>query len=303
MNRFVRWVVRTWVAVVVIAVLGLGFVYWRSSSMMARRISINEAALTLPTDAASIAQGKRLTVLRGCTDCHGTDLGGGKPLVDSFFVGRVVGPNLTRGRGGLGARLTPTLIEHAVRHGVAEGGRMLLFMPSTDFSGLTDADMADLIAYVRSVPPVNRSVPTSFAGPLLRTLYVFGKVHLNAAMLIDQHAPHVASISPLPTADYGRYLAQACTGCHGRHLSGGRIPGLPPSFPAAQNITQNPADGIGKWTHSDFINAIHTGKRPDGTAINPFMPWQAFSTTMTDVELDAIWAYLKTVPARPSGQR
>ncbi len=303
MKRFVTWALRLLLALVIIAALGLGFVYWRSNQLLARRISINEAPLTIPTDAASIAQGKRLTVLRGCTDCHGADLGGGKPLVDSLLVGRVVGPNLTRGKGGLGARLTPTLIEHAVRHGVAEGGRMLLFMPSTDFSGLTDTDTADLIAYVRSLPPVDRQVPGSYPGPLLRTLYLLGKVPLTSATLIDQHAPHTASLQPGATAEYGRYLAQACTGCHGMHFSGGRIPGLPPSFPPAQNITQNPTDGIGKWTKADFLNAIHTGKRPDGTAINPFMPWQAFSKTMTDVELDALWAYLQTIPARPTGRR
>lgn len=303
MKRIVRWVARTLIALVVIAALGLAFIYWRSGSMMARRIAINEAPLTIPTDAASIEQGKRITVMRGCVDCHGPDLGGGHPLVDSMIIGRVVGPNLTRGRGGLGARLTPTLIEHVVRHGVAEGGRMLLFMPSTDFSGLTDTDMADLIAYIKSVPPVNREVPSSYAGPLLRTLYVLGKVPLTSATLIDQHAPHTTTLQPAATADYGRYLAQACTGCHGEHLSGGRIPGLPPSFPAAQNITQNPVGGIGKWTQADFLNAIHTGKRPDGTSINPFMPWQSFSKTMTEVELDALWAYLQTVPSRPTGRR
>lgn len=300
MQRLMRRVLRAAAVLLVVVVVAAIFVYWRSNHLLAQRIVINEPALTIPTDAAAIAQGKRLARLRGCTECHGADLGG-RVLVDSFTVGVIAGPNLTRGTGGIGAILTPTLIEQAIRHGLGVGGRMLLFMPSTDFAGLTDADTDDLIAFVQSALPVDRQVPAASAGPLMRTLFLFGKVPLVYALQIDQHAAHVAALSPEPTASFGRYLAQGCTGCHGAHFSGGPIPGLPPSFPHAQNITPNAQTGIGKWTKADFVTAIHTGKRPDGSAINPFMPWRAFSV-LTDVELDALWAYLQTIPARAAGQ-
>ncbi len=300
MRRLAGWLLRLMAALAVIMVVAATFVYLRSNQLLAQRIHIDEPTLNIPADADAIARGKRLAMLRGCTDCHGADLGG-HVLVDSLPVGVIAGSNLTHGTGGIGRNLTATLIERAVRHGLGPGGRMLLFMPSTDFAKLTDADTGDLIAYVQSVPPVDRSIPAATAGPLLRTLFLLGKAPLVYALNIDQHAAHVASLTPEPTAEYGRYLAQACAGCHGDHFSGGAIPGLPPSFPHAQNITRDPAGGIGHWTHADFIAAMRTGKRPDNSSINPFMPWKAFSA-MTDVELDALWSFLQTVPARATGQ-
>jgi len=83
-----------------------------------------------------------------------------------------------------------------------------------------------------------------------------------------------------------------CTGCHGPELVGG--PSHEPGAPPAANLT--PA-GIGTWTEADFFKALRSGVRPDGTAINPAMPW-ASSGRMTDDELRALWLYLRTVPAK-----
>jgi cytochrome c553 len=262
---------------VLLIVLGtaLALVYWRSSSLMAQHIDVKEPALLVPTDADAHARGEHLAVTRGCTDCHDKDLGG-KVLVDALPIGRLAAPNLTRGKGGVGTRLDATSIERAVRHGLGQGGRLLLYMPATDYAGLADADIADLIAYVSSVPAVDRESPGPTAGPLMRT----------------HHSAHMAVMTPSATPEYGRYIAQSCTGCHGEHFAGGHVPGTPPSFPDARNIT--PA-GIGKWSKQDFYTALRTGKRPDGSDIKTFMPWKAFAT-MTDIELDALWAYLQTVP-------
>lgn len=279
---------------VIVLATALGLVYWRSSSLMARRIEIDEAALSIPSDAQALKRGKHLAVTRGCTDCHGADLGG-HVVIAAFPIGVLAGPNLTRGKGGIGSRLSPTLIEHAIRHGVAEGGRLLLYMPTTDFSSLTDADTADLIAYVMSVPPVDREVPAPVAGPLARTLFVLGKIPLVYALKIDQHAPHVGSMTPAATVEYGHYVARACTACHNEHFSGGHVPGTPPNFPDARNITPDNATGIGGWTEAQFRTAITTGKRPDGSTLNPFMPWKSFAS-FNDTEIDALWAYLRTVP-------
>src|SRR6185369_17554777 len=225
---------------------------------------------------------------------------GGRVLVDAFPIGRLAAPNLTRGKGGAGGRLDAASTERAIRHGLGEGGRLLLYMPTTDFNALTDADTADLIAYVSAVPPVDRDVPAPAAGPLMRTLFVLDKAPLVYALRVDQHAAHAATMAPAATAEYGRYLANSCTGCHGEHFSGGRVPGTPPSFPPARNITPDPGDGIGKWSEAEFNAALRSGKRPDGSTLNTFMPWKAFAT-MTDLEVDALWAYLQTVPARATG--
>jgi mono/diheme cytochrome c family protein len=298
--KLIRILGKILLVLLIVVATALALVYWRSSALMAQRIQINEPALTIPTDADAVERGKHVAVTRGCTDCHGRDLGG-RVLVDAFPIGRLAAPNLTRGKGGIGSRLDAVSIERAVRHGVGEGGRLLLYMPTTDFNGLTDADTADLIAYVTSVPPVDRVMLPPLAGPLMRTLFVLDKVPLVYALKVDQHAPHVASMAPAATAEYGRYLASGCTGCHNEHFSGGRVPGTPPSFPSARNITPDPETGIGKWTEAQFKTAVTTGKRPDGSELNPFMPWKSFAS-MSDTEISALWAFLRTVPPVHTGK-
>jgi cytochrome c2 len=282
-------------ALLVAAATALGLIYWRSSALFAQRIDVKEAPLAIADDADARSRGEHLATTRGCTDCHAADLGG-RVLVDAFPIGRLAAPNLTSGKGGNGARLDATAIERAVRHGLGADGRLLLYMPSTDFSGWSDADTADLIAYVRSVPPVDREIPAPAAGPLMRALFLFGKAPVVYALKIDQHAAHVAAMAAAPSTEYGRYLAQSCTGCHNERFTGGHVPGTPPDFADARNITSDPVKGIGKWSKDDFYNALRNGKRPDGSSIDAFMPWKAFAR-MTDTELDALWAYLQSVPA------
>ena len=133
-------------------------------------------------------------------------------------------------------------------------------------------------------------------------LFALGQLPMLEARLIDQHAPHVARIANAATVEFGSYLARACTGCHGQHFSGGPIPGVPPDFPIPANITPDAATGIGAYAKEDFYRVFREGKKRDGSAVNTFMPWQAMGQ-FTDTELDALQAYLRTVPALPKGQR
>ena len=124
-------------------------------------------------------------------------------------------------------------------------------------------------------------------------------VPLLSAEQIDHTKPHPSGVAATPTAQYGEYLAATCKGCHGPQLSGGKIPGGPPEWKPAANITPG---GIGHYTQSDFVVAMRTGRRPDGSAIDPQMPWKQLAQ-MTDVELKAIYAYLQSQPAREYGNR
>lgn len=291
--KYLRGLGKLLLLVAVLAVLGMAFVYWRSSNLLAQRIHVDEPALTIPTDAESIARGEHLATTRGCRECHGKDLGG-NVLIESFPVGRIAGPNLTRGKGGIGEP-DPIRLERAIRHGIGTDGHLLIFMPATDFAGLSDADTADLMAYIASRPPVDRSVPPPLAGPLIRVLFLLDKAPLAYGLHIDPHAAHVAAVEAAPTVEYGRYLAQGCTGCHRDDFTGGHVPGTPPSFKDAANITTDPVRGIGKWSKADFYTVLRHGKRPDGTNVDSFMPWRALRT-MSDTEIDALWAFLRTVP-------
>jgi len=293
--KIVRFLGKLLLVVIVVAGIALAFVYWRSSTLLAQHIDVSEPALSIPADAEAIARGEHLAVTRGCTECHAADLGG-RVLVDAFPIGRLAAPNLTAGKGGV-APLDAIRMERAIRHGLGADGRLLLYMPTTDFSALSDADVADLMAYVSTRPPVDREMAPPLAGPLMRVLFLLDKAPLAYALKVDHHAAHTAAVGAAPTAEYGHYIARGCTGCHGEHFSGGHVPGTPPSFPDAANITPT---GVGQWTKEQFLTAMRQGKRPDGRTLNTFMPWKAFST-MTDVELDALWAFLRTVPPAPTG--
>src|SRR5687767_9362569 len=291
------WLGRVAMVLLGIVALGAAGVYGLSERKLRARFSIPEHTLAVSQDAASIARGEHVATVRGCVECHGAGFAG-NTIVDQPMIGRVAGPNLTLG--GRGAELDVRDWERAVRHGVRRDGKPLLFMPSNEFTVLTDDDLSAVIAYARSVPPVRRTAPSSYAGPMLRLMYVAGKIELLPANEIDHRREHEARLVARPSASYGKYLASGCTGCHGDRFSGGRIPGAPPEWGPAANIT--PA-GIGKWTATDFANALRTGRRPDGSAIDSTLMPIKLLRHMDDVELAALYAYLRTVPPREYGNR
>ncbi len=103
------------------------------------------------------------------------------------------------------------------------------------------------------------------------------------------------------TAEFGQHLAGVCTGCHRADLSGGPIAAGDPSWVPARNITPH-EEGLAGWTYEQFVGAMRDGQRPDGTALQMPMTLVAqYAQRMTDVEMEALWVYLQSVPAVPTG--
>jgi cytochrome c553 len=284
-----------------VLVIGVGTVYALSGRRLGRTYTVpRTATVAVPTDGASVARGAHIAnTYASCTLCHGADLGG-KIFSDDAALGIIAGPNLTRGRGGLGATFTTEDWVRAIRYGVRRDGTSLIVMPSEVFTHLADADLGALVAYLRQLPPVDRDVPRSGFGPVGRALLAAGKLNI----LVAPKTPRLAArppVEPGPTKEYGRYLADVsgCHGCHGYGLSGGRVAG-PPGTPLASNLT--PAGRLPTWSEAQFVRAMRTGARPDGTTIDEFMPWRNFEG-MTDEELRALWLYLGSVPAREFGNK
>jgi mono/diheme cytochrome c family protein len=294
--KVVRYVVGG-ILFLVLAVVAV--VYGVSSYKFSRKHSVQPREIPIPNTAAAIERGRHIVTTRGCMDCHGKDLGGAK-VVDDPMVARFFGSNLTRGVGGVPADFGDIDFLRAIRHGVARDGRPLVLMPSYEYSMMSDEDMAAVIAYVKSVPPVDRPRGPVSAGPIGRLLTVLGEFKLSAEE-IDHDAKQIASITPAVSADYGKYLSATCIGCHGPNMSGGKIPGGPPDWPPAANLTPHSSGRLSEWTEAQFVAALRTQKRPDGTQINPVMP-AAFGQ-MTDLELKAMWAYISTLPAAETGVR
>ncbi|MCC7447476.1 MAG: c-type cytochrome [Anaerolineae bacterium] len=283
---------------VVAALVGVEVV---SENRLNKLYSVPAEDLTIPNDAATIERGKHIAIaIAQCMGCHGDNLAG-KVWLEAPGMMKISTTNLTRGNGGIGATYTDADWIRTIRHGVRPDGKPARFMPSQIFNQLDRDDLAAVIAYVKSVPPVDNTVPPHEYSPLIRALFVTGQVSGLAAEQIDHNAPIPAPIKPGPTVEYGNYLVNVgnCRDCHGPTLSGGKIPGAPPEYPAATNITPT---GIGSWTEADFFKALRNGIRPNGTLIDPHMPWP-YLGQMSDDELKAVYNYLKTVPPKPTGNR
>lgn len=303
MKKFFKWAGLIVGSQVGLIALALGVVYVMSEAQLNQIYNINPALVTIPTDAASIIEGERLFATRGCGDCHKGN-GAGGDFIDDALLGRISAANLTGGQGSRSGNFSDSDWVRAIRHGVGPDGKPLWIMPSQEFNGINDKDLGALIAYIKSLPPVDLEIPPKQLGPLGRVLLVASAdVAVLPAERIDHTAPRPAAVEVATTKDYGAYLAQTCMGCHGATLSGGAIPGVPAEPPYPANLTPDPETGLGTWTEADFVQAIRTGIRPDGSGINPtVMPWPNFAQ-MSDTELSALWLYLQSVPAKPEGQR
>jgi cytochrome c553 len=286
-----------------VLVIGLAWaaVMLVSDSRLNQKVDVSRETIAVPTDITSIQRGQHLaSAVAACVDCHGPALAG-QVFVDDPALGRIVSPNLTRGRGGIGSTFADADFVRAIRHGVDPSGRLLLVMPSDVYNHFSDADLAAIIGYVRSLPAIETSLPSNDIRPIGRLLFAIGQLSLQPAARLDHLAPRAAAPPAGVTPEYGKYLADAagCPSCHGPGLSGGKIPQTPPNAVPAANIT---VAGLGTWSEADFIRAMRTGMRPDGRILNTSMPWPYYAQ-MTDDELRAIWRYLQAVPARPTGSR
>jgi len=245
----------------------------------------------------AVARGRHLVDSRtSCDGCHGKDLGGAA-VIDVALVGRWIAPNLTSGEGSVTRGFTANDWDRAVRHGVRRNGKTSS-MPAQDFANLTDRELSDIVAYIGSMPPVNRDLGPVKFGPVFAFMIATDPKAFVAATM-DHGKPHaVEPPAAAPSVELGQHIVQVCRGCHGPNLSGGKLAG-DPDMPIVANLTSHET-GLKSWTEADFFRALRDGKRKDGTAISKAMPWEAYGK-MTDTELKAVWAYLQTVPALEKG--
>jgi cytochrome c553 len=284
--RWLRWTGRLLAGLVLLIVLAVAIVYAISSLPIRRTYDFPDAAVRAATDSSSLAWGRHvMETVAKCQECHDADLGGRMMMNEAAFA-RLAAPNLTRGRGGI-AEYTDADLERAIRHGVGRDGRPLIFMPSDAYGVMTDEDLAALMGYLRTFPPVDREHPEPSIGPVARGLYLTGKFPLLPVEIIRHDAPRPAR-SPGVTVGYGEYLATigGCRSCHGQTLAGDANPDAP-------DIT---VGRLADWTEADFLRALREGRRRDGSAIDPMrMPWVR-SGLMTDDEIRAVWAYMRSLP-------
>jgi cytochrome c553 len=285
-----------------LAVLGFAVLYIIGSvqwSKLHGKYDVPVETIDIPTDQASIARGEHVATIHMCRHCHLDDLSGqtaGVPILVTLSV-----PNLTSGAGGLGTTDTDEDWVRAIRHGVGHDGRGLVLMPSAVFYYLSDEDLGALVAYLKSLPPVDNDQPGTDLGPIGRVMLALGQLPpeiVPNVTLINHHAPRPDAPEPGVTAEYGEYLAQTCTVCHSSNLNGRTVREGGNKY-IALNLTRG--GEMGHWSEEQFIATMHTGITPGGHPLSQFMPWKYFGQ-MTDDELKAVWMYLQLLPALEQGQ-
>lgn len=328
MKKFLKWAGIVFSALVGLIVIVLVGIQLKTQARLTRVYDIPEQAVAIPTDEAAIERGQHIFRIRGCEACHSDggylDLSETSPAFDAHLdstarelprmeghiymddpaIGKVIASNLTSGRGGVGSVYTDQDWSRAIRHGIRASGTPLLFMPSTEFYFLSDEDLAAVIAYIKSAPPVDNELPPStlsWTGRVVMTLVP--AITFIPAELIPHDAPRPAAPEAGITPEYGEYLTYSCKVCHGLTMSGGPIPGFPSTWPPAPNLTFGAGSALRLWMDDEFISTIRTGLTPEGRKLRAeFMPWGSY-TFMSDDELKAVWVYLQSLPKLEYGHR
>jgi cytochrome c553 len=279
MKKILKWM--GFVAVGIVGVIAIAFavVWFESNRELSRvyRVAAN-AALTIPTDDASIAEGHRLAQLSGCTHCHGENLSNGKP-VDLPNIARFVAPNLTKVARSYDDAQFVTLL----RHGVKRDGTGALFMPSGMFRLQRDDDLARVIAWVRTLPEVDGITETTQVRPLGRMIVALGQFKTSAREIQESPAAPMSFDAADPLS-HGRYIAMNfCTECHGHDLNGVELAHSPPLTVAKG------------YSPEQFARLMHDGVGTGERTFELMTPTAKvrFSSFTTE-EVSALHAYLQS---------
>jgi mono/diheme cytochrome c family protein len=241
-----------------------------------------------------------------CHNCH-TPMGPNGPMFDKALSGGlrfneppfdVTASNITPDvETGIGSWSDADLKKFLLTGVRPNGIPVAVVMPTAFYGVLTEHDIDAIVVYLRSVSPVKNSVPA----PVYR---------------IALPRPQVPNADrPMTEADFGDkikhgfYLATIghCMECHtplgphGRDFSrmgaGGFEMKGPWGVSVTRNITSDPQKGLGAWSDEDIKRAITQGISRDGSHLKPPMGF-AYYAKMTQADLDALVAYLRTVPAK-----
>jgi mono/diheme cytochrome c family protein len=254
-----------------------------------------------------LERGRYLAVARhGCVFCHSErdwKAPGAPPLPDRLGAGVVweaegmpwlTAPNITPDpETGIG-KVSDDAVARAIREGIGFDGRALFnLMPYQEFRRIPDEDLAAIVVYLRSLPPLRNPLPKS------RLPFPLPLVLRGVPEPVEAPVPAPDLSTPEKRGEYV-LRTSACHHCH-TPMKNGRLEmaldmagGNP--FPSAQgtiaatNLTLD-STGLANWDEATFVAVMKTGKF--GT-LHALMPWAAYSR-MDEADLAAMFAYLRTL--------
>ena len=274
-------------------------------------VALTAAGTICAQAQGSAERGKYLVnTIMTCQNCHTPKGERGAPVFERDLSGglefdeppfKVTAPNITQDKAtGIGA-WTDAQIKAALRTGKRPNDVQLAEVMPTNFYGIvTERDMDSIVAYLRTVKPVGNKVPDPiYKIALPHIMFPGGEKPFSEADLSDK-------------VKKGFYLATIghCMECHtpfgppgsgvdfkGSLGKGGReFPG-PWGVSHSRNITSSKDKGIGGWSDAEIKRAITEGVSRDGSRLKPPMGFEFYKNLAAD-DLDAIVAYLRTVPAK-----
>jgi mono/diheme cytochrome c family protein len=298
-----KWVRRTSIALAALALGGVAAAVLGKSigeRKMVRTVAVQVPALGVAPEAALAEHGRYLYSTRGCAECHGANGAGNTVIKDGGML--IVSPNITSGPNGATTGYQVVDWVRTIRHGIKPNGQPVMVMPSEDYARLTDEDTAALIAYLQQLPPVAGKRAVIELPTPVKAMYAFGLIK-DASEKIDHTLAPARPVAAAVTVAHGAYMANACIGCHGTTLSGGRPGRWAAGNPAAANLTPARGSAMSRYpTPETFVAMLRSGHRPDGKPISPVMPFASLKQ-INDVDAQALYTFLKTVPARETGLR
>jgi mono/diheme cytochrome c family protein len=293
MKKYFKWLGIVLASLLALIVILFFVMALKGNASITKTYDVSAENVAIPTDAASIARGEHW-VKAECIGCHKADLSGDPSFFDAPF-GHIESKNLTPGKGGAGSEFKDKDWVRAIRHGVNPENHSLFIMPAPNFWYYSDKDLGDIIAYVKSIPPVDketREPNLNLLGKAMIGAGILGKGVLAAQDIQHNIRPDFPPVGV--SVEYGTYLVNVsgCHDCHGSKLSGGKS--ADPTSKKAPNLT--PGGDLIKWQEADFMKAIRTGVKPDGKKLDPKqMPWEHFKN-FSDDEIKAIFIYLQSLP-------
>lgn len=279
-----RWIGRIAMGIAAVLVVALATIYVMSERYLARTRQVRSVPVTVPGDSASLARGEHLTRL-SCMGCHGDSLTGAV-MFEAPLVARLIAPNALEAS----ARYSDAQLAGLLRYGIRPDGTGTMTMPPIGLYHLSDADLAAVIAYIRSLPVrTGPALPSTTYGPLGRLGMVIGQFETSAD-LIDTTAPRIGADTAALGSRLGEYVAHVvCSDCHGKALTGASNgPAPSPSL----------AGALG-YSLDEFRTLVRTGTpREAGKAIpNMADVARKLLVHLSDAEVDAMHAYLASLPA------
>lgn len=265
-------------AVVAILLGGAGGICVRSNQLFERTYDAPLPAISVPVgDSEAIVEGERLGVIHGCVGCHTKTLGG-KVAFDTDHY-QLNSANLTKGDGGVG-NMSDGHLARAIRYGVRHDDRGVYGMPSATLFALDDVDLSLILAWVRSKPPVPRTLPEHTLRWRGRWSLVTGQLHSVGDSLSS--APKPPKAPPYgPTLEFGAYLARTiCTECHGARLEG--------------TSTTPALSVVAGYDSLQFVEAVVWGQARDGRLLKRSMPIERYDALLPE-ERTALYLYLHSL--------